>query len=373
MLRRFRLNFASNAATTDCMKPPRLGIARRFVSWTALSAIAAATPMIAQSSLEDYWKLVKNHRFQSRTVQGKLNIPEDVLAEYSSLSDSLWRISGGQGSFDLRAVEMLDPPGAFGLLTFWARERMSQQARPLAGLEAANFYDQGRLAIAKGAIFMVLTTIGGGDRSEESLASLGAGLASAIDQPDIAPVTVLNLPQESLIPESVSFYLGGRSFARQSRLPSELNSLIGFREGVELTTADYSTGESLHLIGYPTPAMATEALDRLGEPVRQAGLELRRSSVLLAISSPQSAALLDRVKYSPHVQWVKSKSPRSLEDDVVTIYGVFTSWVVFTVFFIGVAVSGGGLIWLIRIGIHSRVSYRPPNEMIRLGLDTRAP
>ncbi len=364
--------------------PIRPQHARRAALFFLACIAAAANPALAQDGLSSFWDGLDNYDvkrtsstpYQPQQAASLLGIPPGVLEEYTIKGQSQWvfqaESEGSNGSAAVRAdaFQMLDPPGAFGLLTHWGLRSSAGEARSLS-LPVDNLFDGRQLVFCKGSYFVRLRAATEGQDDESILSSLAARLAEAIQEEDISPVTVLYLPRQGLVSGSVRFYQGPEGLLRDSDFPEALLPLIEFRKGVELTTARYESGERLFLAGYPTPALASQAEQRLQASDALSQLRLKRSIVLVAMATAshgQAAELLEGVKYDPKVQWIKDKVI-TLQSEALILYQVLTGWVFFSLFYIGSILVFGVMVGLGRYIIHRRYPvFAARDEMVRLKL-----
>ena len=345
---------------------------------------AVGNPVLAQDGLSSYWDGLTHYQveqasvspYQPQQAASKLGIPSAVLEEYSITGQSQWVFqaeSGGSNrsaAIRVDAFQVLDPPGAFGLLTHWGLRSSAGEARPLS-LPVDNLFDDRQLVFCKGSYFVKLQAERQDEASEANLSILAGRLAEAIQEEDASPVTVINLPEQGLVSGSVRFYLGPEGLRRDPAFPEALLPLLRFRKGVELTTAGYESGERLFLAGYPTPALASQAKQRLQASDALSRLRLKQSGVLLAIatsSQGRAAELLEGVKYNPKVEWIKDKVI-TLQSEALILYNIMTSWVFFSLFYIGSILVFGAMVGLCRYIIHRRYpDFAGRNDMVQLKL-----
>lgn len=321
--------------------------------------------------LEDHWKSLPGYTVEKLSVKDLERadrdyegIPAAVLDEYAIRGYSRWRIQprADRAAFEVTVLRMLDPTGAFGVLTY--RRGLHGNTAQGAGLEVAHYLASGELAFWKGR-FCVIVSVGS-DTSAEEAASLGRQLGAAIAEENLAPVTVLNMPPT---PTSLSFFMGPSGISAEEGLPGRLAALAGFQSGVELTAAEYPLGERLYLLGYPTPALASEAHSRI-RPALDPAWNLKQTGILVALQPKGgSAALLEAVAYKPRVQWVKDRPPPTLQEEAKDVLRLFLGWFVFTLYFIGATLGSAAAILLLRYGLRRRFPRLADNDqMIRMGL-----
>lgn len=365
------------------MQQRRLGL-RHFLSTAVLLWACMGRPWAGdEGDLRGYWNDLEGYAARQLSEAAYLpqqaseiwGIPAEVLQEYAVIRQSVWefrseadekRGHAAQGD----VLELLDPPGAFGLLTYWGHHRSDSLSRPLS-LPADNLFDgNSSLIFCKGSYLVRLRATSRPEQAEEQLSGLAARLADAVQEEDVPPVTVINLPKKDLLPGSMTVYLGPEGLRRNAEFPSRLLPLLRFAHGVEVTAARYSTGEQLFLTGYPTPALAAEAQQRLQSSGELSGMQLKKSGILLALAIPseQATDLLAEVNYNPKVQWIKDKV-RTLQSEALNLYELFTSWVMFCLFYVVCITVFGTAAGLARYALHRRYpAFAARNDMVRLNL-----
>ena len=245
-------------------------------------------------------------------VAGDFSRP--VLEEYALQSHSRWRLQEpGDSSLVLEVHEMLHQQGAFGLY------RLDSLLRPGTGdrleLPVENRYGEGSCVFWRGP-FLFRLTAKPGPQARDRLKDAVATLVEAIPIVNLHPVTVLHLPRQDLVTESVGVYLGPAALANNDRFPEPLMAKIGFQDRVEVAFADYGPeGGSLFLLAYPTPALAAEYFLELQNSLHSffspEGIYIKRSGLLLAVflgPEPRAQAVLGEVQWAPAVKWVHDRT-----------------------------------------------------------------
>ncbi len=345
---------------------------------------AIASPLLAQDGLKDFWGGLAGYLaeqaslspYQPQQAASMLGIPSDVLEEYVITSQSRWVFqaqpqgSDGNAAIQADAFHMLDPPGAFGLLTHWGLRGPAASSRSLS-LPADNLFDGRQLVFCKGSYFVRLLSEAQGHEAEAALSPLAARLAEAIAEEDISPVTVINLPHQGLVPGSVRLYQGPEGLRRDPAFPPALLPSLEFREGVELTSARYESGERLFLAAYPTPVLASKAERRLAASEALHPLRLKRSGILVALATSSHGwadELLEGVNYNPKVQWIKDRV-NTLQSEALSLYNILTSWVFFSLFYICCILVVGALVGISRYILNRRYpEFAARDDMVRLKL-----
>ena len=239
-----------------------------------------------------------------------------VLEEYALQSYSRWRLrKPGDPSLLMEVYEMLHQQGAFGLY------RLDSLLRPATGdrleLPVENRFGDGSCIFWRGP-FLFRLTAKAGPQARDQLKGAVATLVEAIPILNLHPVTVLHMPREDLVTDSVGIYLGPAALAYNDRFPDPLMAKIGFQDRVEVGFADYGPkGGSLFLLAYPTPALAADYFLELQNSLHSFfspdGIYIKRSGLLLALflgTEPRAKAVLGEVQWAPAVKWVHDRTVR---------------------------------------------------------------
>ncbi len=307
-----------------------------------------------------------------------------LLDDYVLLEFSRWRLEGAplEAPADLRVYSMLDTPAALGLFTL-ARDRLEGDPGLLPWpLEAAS--DSRQLLFWKSNFFFQLETAAA--LPLPRLRDWAEQVTSGIEQPPVYPMSVVQLPEEDLQPETVRFYLSAEALANDSGFPRPLLEALGFEEEAEVASARYLPGgRTLYLIGYPTAAVAEQYFHAIQQKLHtifsQPGIYSKRSGLLVALlEAPEEEArpLLERVHYNASVKWIYEKDT-SAEDlakqrgELLTFFGIITTSLVFTGIFMVVMLAGGLAVGVVRYRFLQKFPrLRSGDELIRLDLQRTA-
>lgn len=354
-------------------------LSRLFAGLSLLSAATLAQPAPSQDRLADIWgdmpgygaEAESSTPYQAQQASEILGIPAAILEEYVITAQSHWNFrsqsdgSNGGSTIQADAFQMLDPPGAYGLMTLWRHSSAARDVRSSTAF-ADSLFDGRQMVFRRGSYFVRLVAEQQASGLESTLAGLAVRLAEAIQEEDALPVTVINLPQAGLLKDSLRLYLGPAGLRRDPTFPEALLPLLEFGEGVELAAARFESGHTLFLVGYPTPALAKLAEQRLQSADALGDLRLKRSGVLVALAT--SSSVLEEVAYNPKVQWIKDKVI-TLQSEALSLYKILTSWVFFSLFYIACILVGGALVGLSRYVIHRRYpDFAARDDMVQLKL-----
>ncbi|MDE2928366.1 MAG: hypothetical protein OXT71_18420 [Acidobacteriota bacterium] len=283
---------------------------------------AFLAPLHSQDSpagVQQYLERLSGYRFHlleksagPERAAGDFSRP--VLEEYAVQSYSRWRLQGpGDSPLAMEVHETLHQQGAFGLYRLDSLLRPG--ARDRLELPVENRYREGSCIFWRGP-FLFRLTAGPGPRARDQLKGAVAALVEAIPIVNLHPVTVLHLPRQDLVTESVGIYLGPAALANNDRFPDPLMDKIGFQDRVEVAFADYGPEVgSLFLLAYPTPSLAAEYFLELQNSLHSFfspdGIYIKRSGLLLAVflgTESRAQAVLGEVQWAPAVKWVHDRT-----------------------------------------------------------------
>lgn len=300
----------------------------------------------------------------------------EVLGEYTLLSYSRWKVdrvpqdssadAADNESLGMEVFEMLDPPGAFGLFSTW---HLSGQRLELP---VDNLYHEGHLVFWRGSYFFHVN-----GWSQPHLKNLASALIRALPLINIYPLTVVHLPQENLVRDSIRFYVGEASFRLHPQFPKELAGQLGFQDDIEVTAARYAPGNhSLFLIGYPTTALASHYFVKLQNALQgyfsAQGVYMKRAGVIISLFfGPEQEAqqVLAKVDYAPTLKWIyeKKREPEMQRRQVITYMDLVTNAIFATGIFILLTLAAGFVAGVARYQVfkhYPQLTQR--DEMIRL-------
>ena len=287
-----------------------------------LVASAFLAPLHSQDApvgVQRYLERLSEYRFRLLETSADLervagDFSRPVLEEYALQSYSRWRLRGpGDSSLVMEVHEMLHQQGSFGMY------RLDSLLRPPTGdrieLPVENRYGEGSCVFWRGP-FLFRLTAGPGPRARDQLKGAVAALVDAIPIVNLHPVTVLHLPRQDLVTESVGIYLGPAALAYNDRFPGPLMDKIGFQDRVEVAFADYGPEVgSLFLLAYPTPSLAADYFLELQNSLHSFfspdGIYIKRSGLLLAVflgTESRAQAVLGEVQWAPAVKWVHDRT-----------------------------------------------------------------
>ncbi len=302
-----------------------------------------------------------------------------ILQEYGLLSFSPWRIRPGDAV--LEVYEMDDTQAAYGIFSIWEVEQREQGNSLPIGIE--NLRLGNRVAFWRGHYFFVLSCTAA---SHDLLTVFPPRLKKAIDERNLHPASVFQLPDRNLIRSSIRFYLGQEAMARNPIIPAQLISHLGFEDAAEAALAGYEPhGFPLLLLAYPTAsvaaAYAVKIQDALQSVVSKDGIYMKRSGPLLGLflgPLPAATKVLGDLQYKATVEWVYEKDALLLQmergrGEIVTFLGVITQSIVSTgVLFLVVLVLGFAAGLLRVVLIRSVPSFGHRGETIFLDLKGRS-
>ena len=212
---------------------------------------------------------------------------------------------------------------------------------------------------------------------QDALEKFARKLIEVIPLLNIHPLTVIHLPQENLVRESIRFYLGKAALGLNSHFPQDLILPLGFEHPIEVTSARYSPGNRpLYLVGYPTPSLAADHSADLQKAMESyfspEGVYMRRSGAIISIFfGPESEAreILPKVQYTPSIQWIyqKKEDPGERLQETMTFLGSVGQTLMLILVFLPFILVTGCAAGVLRYALFQRFpAVRDQNEMIRL-------
>ena len=129
-----------------------------------------------------------------------------------------------------------------------------------------------------------------------------AALVEAIPIVNLHPVTVLHLPRQDLVTDSVGVYLGPAALAYNDRFPDPLMAKIGFRTGSR-SPSRTMVQRAAPCFCWPTrrrpwrPTTSSNSKTRCHSFFSPDGIYIKRSGVLLAVfqgTESRAQAVLER-------------------------------------------------------------------------------
>ncbi|MBI4446747.1 MAG: hypothetical protein HY645_12655 [Acidobacteria bacterium] len=340
-----------------------------LLMWLFLLTTAIAAP------IETFFPQDSGYRFvKTREIKGLGGTPSiaevdaALLRDYTFIQYSRWEISSLRNPTNrtqLHAIEMMDPPGAFGIFS------INKAGKPV-NLPVENNWDGSQLSLWKGNFFLRLS---GSD--QEHLIALAQTLIQAIDQPNLKPVSVLHLPASHLNPDSTAFYLGENSLSTNAAFPRPLVQKLGFDKHIEIGFASYTDQRHpLFIVAYPTVKLAADYFFRMQQELQgyfsQQGIFMKRTGALIALFiGPEEHAqkILAEVKYSPTIKWVYKKTPDPPQEKVFTFLGLIKNAFLATGAFLLITFLGGLAAGVIRYQVLKRnPELGKRREMVRLNL-----
>lgn len=350
---------------------------------------ALLAPLHSQDAavgVERYLERLSGYRFQLLEkspgldrAAGEFSGP--VLEEYALQSYSRWRLQGpGGSSLVVEVHEMLHQQGAFGLYRLDSLLRPG--ARDRLQLPVENRYGEGSCIFWRGP-FLFRLTARAGPQARDRLKGAVAALVEAIPIVNLHPVTVLHLPRQDLVTESVGIYLGPAALLYNDRFPDPLMDKIGFQDRVEVAFADYGPEVgSLFLLAYPTPSLAADYFLELQNSLHSFfspdGIYIKRSGLLLAVflgTEPRAQAVLGEVQWAPAVKWVHDRTvPVEPKGEARSFLDMLLRTALATVCFIVGSLGLGCLVGYIWHRIDERFPvWSARNDAINLNLSGAAP
>ncbi len=291
----------------------------RILFVVLLLALSISPAARAQVPVDQYLSLIEDYQFEklneisgTEKQAGIGPFSRLILDEYILLSYSHWavqpQVAFQSPPLQLEIYEMKDSLGAFGMFSIWP-SLLEEAPQKRLDLSVDNYSSDHGLIFWRGAYFFHLSHADPGTHYKPSLLDLAHVLVDAITQLNLHPVTVIHLPKEGLIRDSIRFYLGEASFALNEDFPEALAAEIGFDKQIEVTLARYSDdGHELFLLGYPTASLADHHFVKLQNALQgyfsAEGVYMKRSGLIVSIFfGPEARAqeILPKIHYLPTI------------------------------------------------------------------------
>ncbi len=339
---------------------------KRMLTATLFILSLLAPPLPAQGTIRPHLEELEGYRLEkladSPTSQEDVDSPlgTEVMDDYILFDYSRWTVRATDSSspaLELEVYEMQDPQGTFGVFSNWNHRYPDFPSQRL-GLSVDNYYVNESLIFWRGTYFFHLRAAGQDAVDSEVLEGFARALVDVLPVLNLHPLTVIHLPQENLIQESVRFYLGEASFSLDRKFPRDLIGPLGFEQHIEVTSARYSPeNHALYLVGYPTASLAADHSAKLQDAMESyfspEGVYMRRSGVIVSIFfGPESEAreTLTRIQYAPTIKWIyqKEQDPEELVRQTMTFLDSVRRTLVVILVFLPVVLGTGLVAGLIR-------------------------
>ncbi len=338
---------------------------RRSLFVGLLFALSISSAVRAQVTVDQYFPLIENYQFEKLT---ELSATEKsagigpfspvILDEYILLSYSRWAVQHEatlKSPLELEIYEMQDTLGAFGLFSIWP-SLLEEAPQERLDLSVDNYSSVHGLTFWRGNYFFHL-------RDPDSF-DLAHALIEAIPLLNLHPVTVVHLPKEGLIRESIRFYLGESSFALNEDFPKTLAAEIGFDKQVEVTLARYADdGHELFLMGYPTASLAEDHFIRLHNALQgyfsDEGVYMKHTGLIVSIFfGPEARAeeILAKIHYLPTIKWLyqKDQDAEDMRETITSFLGLMRNTAATFGFFVSLSIVLGVTAGFARVRILRR-------------------
>ncbi|MBI3940711.1 MAG: hypothetical protein HY315_07740 [Acidobacteria bacterium] len=280
---------------------------------------------------------------------------------------SLQTLKNTRAQVEAHALEMIDPPGAYGLFTL----------TPVPGSVPASIGNGARssgntLTFWKGNYFFLV-------RGPAALERWAQDLAGQVGYDGVLPVVVEMLPRQGLNPDTVQFFV--KELIPDDGRLGEIRPLLSLDKSVQAAIGRYPSGDQrVIVLGYPTQALALQSFQQVEAYVRDKnhGMYAKRAGAVLALTEgipkERAVALLEAIRYTPSVKWIiDKKTPRARGGGVrLLLNSVVGSLVLSFVFVIGTGLIGAAFgvfrCWLRRFRPDNFLDRPERVEMIRLKL-----
>jgi hypothetical protein len=294
------------------------------------------------------------------TLEGKR---ASTINRYGLTGVTVQKWTGPSGPVRLTLYEMFDPTAAYGLFTLDRNIRQAGFDTVPLGTEGFRIGDRTEFWQSK-----YLVKLDGSANAADDLArTISENILGRSRKP---PVAML-LPPANLVQGSDRYVVDTLGIDRGLNLDPDR---LGFDESVEVSTADYRSGNKtarLVLLLYPTQQLAKKYEDQWLTEAPDNSAFRKRVGALLALvrgttDVSMSKAILDGVNYETQVTWDQPRPDISIRDVILTIFSFIGIALLFTVV---VGLSFGGLRIFVKARYPDRVFDRPEDmEIIQLKL-----
>ncbi|MGB6690234.1 MAG: DUF6599 family protein [Terracidiphilus sp.] len=311
-----------------------------------------------------------------------------ALKEYGFTSGETASYKRGDDTLQLRALRFGDTSGAYGAYSYY---RQSGWPKEEIGSGAAS--DHNRVIFWLGTTVVDANFSRIGPMSGAELREVASHLPLAEGNKGVTPPVLSYMPKASLDGQTSHYALGPAGYAGSGGvLPA---GLIGFDEGAESVTANYSLRSgpaTLTVIDYPTPQMAAAAESKVRGYIKagnqaqnpwpkpladsdQASLEVRRSGPLVALVSgdaipDESHQLLELVHYDADLISIPQPTESEVAKTSKLLLGIATITLIGSITAILLGVFFGGGRALFRVARGKPISSVYDEEFISLDLAT---
>jgi hypothetical protein len=364
---------------------------RCFPSTALFLVFSLVQPVRAQSTIQPYFDHLEGYQVEklteSSTLQEDFDSPysSQIIDEFVLFQYSRWAVRAVgptiHSPLELEVYEMQDPQGAFGVFSNWNHRSLDSLPQRL-NLSVDNYFINNSLIFWRGAYFFHLTAASQEPLGQVPLEPFARTLIDALPLLNLHPLTVIHLPQENVIQESIRFYLGEASFGLNSHFPRHLIPPLGFEHHIEITAARYSPeNHNLYLIGYPTPGLAAQHSMKLQNAMEDyfspEGVYMRRSGVIVSIffgSESEAQEILPKIHYAPAIKWIYQKEvdPEELRRQTIGFLGSVQRTLTTILIFLPLALAAGLAAGLVRYSLFQRFPMvRKQGDTIHLDINSR--
>lgn len=327
---------------------------------------------------EDSRFILKNEETSLAKVADLGPFPLAFLEESRLSSLSLWEMKSPNAiNYNLKVWELLDDLGAYQLYTHWP-ELADRSGAERLDAPVGNWFSPQESLFWRGNFLISLSKKDGKPLQPGEFVSLVEAFTSAIDLPNLLPVTISHLPSEEMSVKTPLFYLGEKSLKSNKEFPEPLLQDIGFADRIEITYAGYGPERRpLFLIGYPTHELAREYSARIRADLdgyfSDQPVFMKRSGLLVAVfTGPEEQAvnLLNQVSYTPTIQYFQKAEEEPRPSATVTFLGLITKAILGTGTFIIFIIIVGFFAGVLRYQIMQKFpKFAKRNDSVRLNLD----
>lgn len=297
-----------------------------------------------------------------------------ILSEYGYRYVAPFSLKKGSLSLSGGIYEMLDPPAAYGVFTFY-RPIDAQTRTDLGNMAAVR---PNEISFIQNRYYLQLLSSDAGANQSSSLFEIARIISHSLPRGLSLPSLLGKLPEQGHLKNSTLYMMG--PLALDTKLHVNKQDIFGLSDGAESLWADYRDGDSsasLLLLQYPTQQLAKMHLESGSRQFNQLhpneNLIYKREGPLAALvigrPSPLADRLLEQVNYTSTVSLDPKVNPLTVAKLMLNAF-----------LFIGIALLitlGGGICFgltriLAKKFFPGKIFDRPEGELIHLDLQSKS-
>lgn len=260
---------------------------------------------------------------------------EECNPQRSAVQTYTRNAGGAVHTVHLEAIEFADRTGAESCFTLVAKPDM-KVSKALGDLDAVG---EDAILFRSGPALVLAAPATEADL--KTLAPLAVTLPKAFGNSNVEPILPKLLPRAALVPGSVKYALGAQGYMSEGGVLPAVS--LEWDKSAEAVTGTYSGkagSESLTIVSYPTPEIASAVVKRVQSELaamgpRFATAKARRERVLLVVASgawpaAEAQKLIDSVQLHEQLAIDKGAPPPDFNNEVHKTVSLLVSILVFS-------------------------------------------